>query len=203
MLCPYALPAAPGNVEAGRVRPSDELYSRWNGSIRSPLTSMMRPDTYWLDHGWVMAGEYPSHRDGVDVSRARLAWLADSGVQAFVDLTQEGEYSLPAYSPLLEGATYLRFPISDLSVPTREGMSEILDAIDAHVDAGEPVYVHCYAGIGRTGTVAGCYLVRHGLSGRQALARLVDLRRRTLKGRQESPQTAEQRSLVSSWQPTW
>jgi hypothetical protein len=164
---------------------------------------MMRPDTYWLAHGWVMAGEYPSHRDGVDVSRARLAWLADSGVQAFVDLTQEGEYSLPAYSRLLEGATYRRFPIGDLSVPTREGMREILDAIDGHVDAGEPVYVHCYAGIGRTGTVAGCYLVRHGLSGRQALARLVDLRRRTLKGRQESPQTAEQRSLVLSWQADW
>lgn len=32
----------------------------------------------------------------------------------------------------------------------------ILDAIDARLEAGKSVYVHCWGGIGRTDTVAGC-----------------------------------------------
>ena len=71
-------------------------------------------------------------------------------------------------------------------------MARILDSIDASLAAGEVVYVHCLAGIGRTGTVIGCYLVRHGLSGEEALARVEALRG-------AGPETPEQRELVRSW----
>ena len=55
-------------------------------------------------------------------------------------------------------------------------MNAVLDMLDTALQAGQAVYLHCWAGIGRTGTVVGCYLVRHGLTGEQALARLVTLR---------------------------
>lgn len=55
-----------------------------------------------------------------------------------------------------------------MRTPTVDQMRAILDAIDRA--AGSIVYVHCWGGHGRTGTVAGCYLVRHGQDTRQSLA---------------------------------
>ena len=78
-------------------------------------------------------------------------------------------------------------------------MVTILDAIDDAVERGRIVYVHCYGGVGRTGTVVGCYLVRHGRSGEEALAAIAEWRRNTPDGWRNSPETREQRELVLNW----
>ena len=100
-----------------------------------------------------------------------LAPFREAGVTAVVDLTGE---------------------IPDLGCPSRETMAGILDRIDALLAAGEVVYVHCLAGIGRTGTVVGCYLVRHGMDGAEALETVTRLRG-------AGPETPEQRRLVRDW----
>ena len=48
-----------------------------------------------------------------------------------------------------------RRPIRDFSVPTASELVVTLDAIDVELDAGGVVYVHCWAGCGRTGVVVG------------------------------------------------
>ena len=73
-------------------------------------------------------------------------------------------------------------PIHDVSTPTQAQMARILDAIDAALAVGHAVYLHCYGGIGRTGTVVGCYLVRHGMDGEEALAEIARLRQGTPDG---------------------
>jgi protein-tyrosine phosphatase len=57
--------------------------------------------------------------------------------------------------------TFEQLPIMDLSVPTERHLTRILNQIDMCIKHGKPVYVHCWGGIGRTGTVVGCYLMRH------------------------------------------
>ncbi|WP_394708837.1 protein-tyrosine phosphatase family protein [uncultured Desulfobulbus sp.] len=55
---------------------------------------------------------------------------------------------------MIVGARYLRYPIRDVSVPiSSELMLKILDAIDQHINESKFLYVHCWRGIGRTGTV--------------------------------------------------
>ena len=116
------------------------------------------------------------------------------GVTLFVDLTQNGE--LEPYASLVEPpAEYVNRPILDFSVPTQETLVAILDEIDAELRDGGLVYVHCWAGCGRTGVVVGSWLVRHGLDPRRALDRIAETRGLGC------PQTLEQRMLVLGWQP--
>jgi protein-tyrosine phosphatase len=69
------------------------------------------------------------------------------------------------------------------------------------LEQGETAYVHCYGGIGRTGTVIGCYLVRHGMSGKEALAEIAHLRQVTPVDWVTSPETRAQRQMVWNWSP--
>jgi hypothetical protein len=169
------------------------------------------PDSYWVRAGHLagrqlLAGEYPGSRDPGQ-AREKLGRIVDAGVTLFLDLTEEGEYGLAPYAPLLEevaGAqgrevAYQRMPIEDMSTPEPEEMVRILDTLDGALAEGQVVYVHCYGGIGRTGTVVGCYLARHGLGGAEALREVQHLRQGTPDGWKTSPETREQREMVWNW----
>lgn len=118
--------------------------------------------------------------------------LLGAGVTLFLDLTQSGELE-PYASLVVPPARYLNLPIRDFSVPTRDGLLATLDEIDAELDAGGIVYVHCWAGCGRTGVVVGSWLVRHGADPNDALQRIADARGLGC------PQTLEQRLVVLDW----
>ena len=119
--------------------------------------------------------------------------LVDADVTLFLDLTQGGE--LEPYAELVvPPARYLSRPIRDFSVPTRESLVATLDEIDAELAAGGVVYVHCWAGCGRTGVVVGSWLVRHGVAPEEALRRIAEARGLGC------PQTLEQRAFVLEWQ---
>jgi protein tyrosine/serine phosphatase len=166
-------------------------------------------NAYWVAPGRILAGEYPAFGKD-EISRERIRWLLASGVNSFLDLTQDGEYSLRSYLDLLRGVqdqeiriSYQRYPVADMQVPAVDGMIRILDHIENEIGNGRIVYLHCYGGRGRTGTVVGCYLVRNGMTGERALAQITRLRSavQVPEGRLESPETDEQRQMVLSWLP--
>ena len=155
---------------------------------------------YWVVPGKLLAGEYPRNLDEAS-SRVKLAQLTEAGVAAFIDLTEADDHLEP-YDHLLDGASHERFAIRDVSVPASpEVTRDALDAIDGHLEAGRMVYVHCWGGVGRTGTIIGCWLARHhGESGDAALERLQDLWRANPKSRRRcSPETEAQREYVRGW----
>ena len=157
------------------------------------------PNSYWVSPGELLAGEYPRTQQ-LTSSRERVEALLGSGVRVFLDLTERGE--LMPYADLIGPASHERFAIRDVSTPrSPEVMVEILDAIDGHIANGRTVYVHCWGGIGRTGTVVGCWLARHRGGGEQGLRELGERWSQCAKSAErQSPETLEQVEFVRAWE---
>lgn len=151
----------------------------------------MRPPTV-IEAGRLIAGRHP-FAQGAETVALEVRDLVDSGVTLFLDLTQDGELE-PYASLVLPPARYVNRPIRDFSVPTRESLVAVLDEIDDEIAIGGVVFVHCWAGCGRTGVVVGTWLVRHGADPEEALRRIADARGLGC------PQTVEQRVFVLGWQ---
>ena len=176
------------------------------------------PNSYWVSPGRFVAGEYPGSGDDGEAA-AKLRTLLGAGINHFINLTEDDERAafgrLKPYVGIAEeearklGVTvgHERHPIPDYGVPNSpERMTAILDAIDAAMNGGKTVYVHCLGGVGRTGTVVGCWLARHGRTGEAALAQIAEWWQGVEKVRlyPESPQTVEQREYVRNWtEPSW
>lgn len=151
-----------------------------------------------------MAGEYPGSYTE-ELTRKRSLALIRTGVDLVVDLTQPGD-SRPYWDIMQEEAEQLwsgvqrvNFPINDFGTPSRDQMERILDAIDGAIRSGKLVYVHCLAGIGRTGTVVGCHLVRRGNTGAEALDQITTLRSNTSSWWHRSPENQDQVDFILNW----
>lgn len=110
--------------------------------------------------GVVYAGEYPGDKYG-EKATEKLKRMYHFGIRHFIDLTEEGE--LCPYNHLLPSdTTYTRFPIPDCGVPKSiESVRRLLLRIEELKKMEGYVYVHCWGGVGRTGTIAACYLFQN------------------------------------------
>ena len=165
----------------------------------------MIENAYWVEEGKVLAGPYPRHPMNEEQTKKQLAWLCEQGITHILDLTGAGERA-PYKDDFLQTSqryniqgTHERWPIVDFGLPDKYLMRDIQDEIQRILNEGGKVYIHCYAGIGRTGTVAGCYLVEQGMSGEDALAKLQILREHTPHGKYRSPENDAQRDFVLNW----
>ena len=172
------------------------------------MTDKPIPESYWVAPDHFLAGGYPASTRGDEAfTRQRLTAFLGAGFDTFFDLTRPGE--LPPYLPfLLEEAAhygisinYQRVNIQNKGLPSHGQMAALLDALDAALAAGHKVYLHCWGGIGRTGTTVGCWLVRHGLAGKQAMIRLNELYQTSEQSSlfHHSPETDAQAQFILNW----
>jgi len=171
------------------------------------------PRCYWVRAPRLLAGAYPGKPLPAE-HQERVTQLFDAGMRTFINLMEEDETNpqgkpFVRYDDLLRSLAaerktriaHLRFPIRDQGIPTADLMRSILDAIDLSLAAGDPVYVHCFGGIGRTGTTIGCWLLRHGLTTPEdVLTMLAELRTADHeRSSWASPENERQRDFVLDW----
>lgn len=168
--------------------------------------------SYWVIPGQLLAGFFPGSKDPVQ-ENTNLEGLINFGIRHVINLMEEGEldHQGKPFRPYQErltaiaalkgiGMTWERIPIRDVSVPSRDGMVMILDRIDQKLALQHPVYIHCWGGKGRTGTVVGCFLVRHGIAKDESVLKAIQqMRRNDPKSHEPSPETREQCDFVLHW----
>ena len=95
---------------------------------------------------------------GMPTTIEEINWIKSQGVKSIITMT---EYGLP--NSWVEGIEYLHVPTEDLTAPDIDKIDSTVDYIAERIKNGEPVMVHCAAGIGRTGTILASYLIKYQL----------------------------------------
>jgi len=180
----------------------------------------------WVVQCRVLAGAYPGHRDNIEKHKHLIDDLLAAGVTTFVCLQLASELVSfrPYHDTVLEvwkqrvqlqqkAATsepkFLHFPIPDHSITKDEDVLAFTDELVSRFHNGEVMYIHCWGGHGRTGTIVACLLARlYGLRGVEGAETALQLTsalhscRVNTRG-SSSPQSACQfeqvRRLVGGW----
>ncbi|MGK4004754.1 dual specificity protein phosphatase family protein [Sorangium sp. So ce1036] len=106
-----------------------------------------------------------------------VAELRRLGIRAVINVSRE------LYDPVLTlraaGVEYMRIPCWDMRAPTLEEAARGVAFLERHIGAGHRVHIHCASGVGRSVTLALCYLAtRGGLEVDEAIALLKQRRPR-------------------------
>ena len=96
-----------------------------------------------------------------------LAVLKAGGYQQIVCLITRDEFERYGVKDLAQqyaasGFDVRYFPIPDQGVSQPDAMHATVDWMHEQLTAGRNVLLHCVGGLGRSGTVAACYLVKYG-----------------------------------------
>lgn len=163
---------------------------------------------WWVEPGRLLAGEYPGSLSEAK-ARKKVRLLVEAGIDSIVDLTEAGEMSHPYETELLREEAekagrpvprHHRFGIRDNDIlASDEGYDEIVQHIRRELDVGKRVYVHCWGGKGRTGTVIGCWLIDNdGLDYESTIRRMQELRAGTTKFKRNPtiPDTPAQHNVL-------
>lgn len=114
----------------------------------------------------------PSLFIGAQHRRAGKVKLTRLGIRCTVSL--RAEFDDAAHGLVLERYCYL--PTIDNTAPTIQQLREGVGFIREALGAGEKVYVHCQAGVGRAPTLAAAYLIAEGWSWKEAVEHIALVR---------------------------
>ncbi len=100
------------------------------------------------------------------------------GIGAILTLTEDNLYG---NDYMASGFLHHHEPIDDCEAPTKKGLDRALSFINANLDKGHGVAVHCLEGRGRTGTVLCAWLgLNESLEPEEAIKRIYELREYTV-----------------------
>lgn len=156
--------------------------------------------TFWvpLPGGALLAGPHPvTAPEGLE---DRIRFLVEEiGIGHFLDLSSRADW-MPEYEDdLPTGIACTRYEIVDRRLPEDAGaLRAVLRAVIAEAATGRRAYMHCQAGLGRTGTVIGVLLREVGFHGQDALDELTRLRL-AARLHEGSPEFEAQREYVRQW----
>jgi atypical dual specificity phosphatase len=185
------------NIYSGARSPALKLYAHTELNIRVTSTESKRLLRFFR---WLVPFQFavsPIPRSEEDISLLSSAHL---GIKHIISLTEWPTIDQTWFQGKPIKRTLI--PIQDFCPPTIEQVECIMEIIMN--PSNMPALIHCTAGMGRTGTIAACYLVAFGFnspklgleSPTMEAADAISALRALRPG---SVETAEQEALVAKW----
>ena len=161
----------------------------------------MSTDLHWVNGPWPGRLALSARPRGGDWLDDDIANWKHSGIDAILSLlTPEEERDLDledeAAAAKKHSVDFSSFPIPDRQVPRSESsLRQLVESVNSKLRAGGNVLVHCRQGVGRTGLVAACLLIKNGMSPGAAVETLSTARGVPV------PETSEQRDWIERFAP--
>lgn len=160
-------------------------------------------NSYWVIDNKLLAGCVPTNF--LFKKYEKIDCLLKFGIATIIDLRDDSfDSNFLNYKNFIltnnQNIEIINFKIKDFTCPSKELITQILNTIDAEIIKDRKIYIHCLGGIGRTGTIVACYLLRHKITNKQNILKYIeDLRKHSNCKKIKSPETKEQIEMVVNW----
>jgi len=155
----------------------------------------MSVDYTWIEEPFLAIGRFPTTQEVHDLA---------SRFRVLINVT-ESVYQEKLDKNLF--VQYLAWPVSDMSVPTWSQLFQALRYFRSFQKMHLPVFLHCYAGLGRSGFFAALFCMMRGDQAKEAIEKVRSLRVGAIETDEQTYRLYEiepmVRAILDSPEQTW